>query len=93
MGFQIGPYPYSPNNFGVAFLPMPLYSPLLIEPVVRISNAPVTLTIPTVTTTLPPLTAILNLLDPALLASGIAILTSTYPLVYDLLVATYQLPI
>ena len=90
---QIGPYPAYPNYLGAVFLPMPVYSPLLIEPVVRISNAPVTLTIPTVTTTLPPLTAILNLLDPTLLASNITSFTSTYPLVYDLLIATYQLPI
>jgi hypothetical protein len=33
------------------------------------------------------------LLDPTLLASNIAVLTTNFPLVFDLLVTTFQLPI
>ena len=75
------------------FPPMISVSPFLVEPRLRAANAPATLTIPTVTTTTAPLTALLNLIDPAVLASNIAVLTTNYPLVYDLLVATFLLPI
>jgi len=92
--FYTGPFPFYPAGyFGLPMFPAPVPSPLLIEPSLRIANAPVTLTVPTFTTTTPPLTAILNLLDPAILASNIAVLTNSFPLVFDLLVTTFQLPL
>lgn len=79
--------------FGLPVLSPRTASPYLIEPGLRLANAPVTLSIPTVSTTTPPLTAILNLLDPAVLASNIAVLSANFPLVFDLLVTTFQLPL
>lgn len=71
----------------------PISSPLLVEPMLRRGNAPVTLTVPTVTITTAPLTAILGLINPNLLASNIATLTSIVnPTVFNLLVTTFQLP-
>jgi hypothetical protein len=84
---------YPVRAFGPPVLPGIAPLPILIEPSLRVANAPVTLAIPSVTVTTPPLTAIINLLDPALLASNIAILTTNFPTVFDLLVTTFQLPI
>ena len=73
--------------------PMPISSPLLIEPMLRRANAPVTLAVPTVTVTTAPLTAILGFIDPTLLANNIAVLTSIVnPTIFNLLITTFQLP-
>ncbi len=84
---------YPMGYFGFPVLPPLAVTPYLVEPGLRIANAPVTLTIPTVSTITPPLTAIFNLLDPTLLSSNIAVLTTNFPLVFDLLVTTFQLPL
>ena len=90
----MSPFPVYPGAFfGRPMFPVPVPSPILVEPRIRIANAPVTLTAPTFATTTPPLTAILNLIDPALLASNIAVLTNNFPTVFDLLVTTFQLPL
>ena len=92
--YYFNPFPLYPVGFyGVPVPPVVVTPPFLVEPGFRIANAPVTLTIPTVSTTAAPLTAILNLLDPAVLASNIGVLTTNFPLVFDLLVTTFQLPI
>ena len=79
--------------FAMPLFPSPISSPLLVEPMLRRGNAPVTLTVPTVTITTAPLTAILGLIGPNLLASNIAILTSIVnPTVFNLLITTFQLP-
>ncbi|MBN2372501.1 hypothetical protein JXL19_01765 [bacterium] len=95
-GIQLfmNPYPVYTAGFPVLpGFPLPAVSPFHAAPVMRVARAAVTLSIPTVATTAAPLTSILNLIDPALLASSIAYLTTTYPLVFDLLVTTFQLPI
>lgn len=84
---------YTGRYFGMSRLPMPISSPFIVEPILRMANIPPIPTIPAVTITTAPLTAILNLIDPALLASNIAILTTNFPLVFNLLVTTFQLPI
>ena len=90
----VNPYPFYPIGFrSLPFLPVVTAPPLMVEPNFRIANAPVTLAIPTVSTTTAPITAILNLLDPAILASNIAVLTTNFPTVFDLLVTTFQLPL
>ena len=94
MPLFMNPYSiYPAGHFGLPGLPMPITSPFLMAPVLRMANAPVTLSITTVDTTTAPLTAIFDLIDPAFLASGISYLTTNYPLVFDLLVTTFQLPI
>jgi hypothetical protein len=65
----------------------------MAEPGLRMARTPLTVTIPPPTTTPAPLTSIFNLIDPSLLASGIAVLTTNYPLIYDALVTTFSLPI
>lgn len=90
----INPFPIYPRGYyGTPFPPITLSSPVMVEPVFRIANAPLTLALPPVTTTSPPLTAILNVIDTSLLAGNIAYLTGNYPLIYDLLVTTFSLPI
>lgn len=84
--------------FGFSAIPLPAYPsavtfPVIVEPRVRVAMAATTIPIPTVTITAAPLTSIINLLDPSVLASNIAVLTTNFPLVYNLLVTTYQLPI
>ncbi|MGA1790906.1 MAG: hypothetical protein ACMUIM_05440 [bacterium] len=92
--FYANPFPLYPvGYFGLPVLPPLAASPYLVEPSLRFANAPVTLTIPTVSTTTPPLTAIINLLDPTVFASNVAVLTTNFPLVFDLLVTTFQLPL
>ena len=92
--YYINPFPFYPMGYlGFPVLPPLAVTPYLVEPRLRIANAPLTVTIPTVNTTTPPLTAIFNLLDPALLASNIAVLTTNFPTVFDLLVTTFQLPL
>lgn len=87
-------YPFMSPCFGGFLAPFPVISsPLLIQPSMRMAMAPVTITIPTVTTTTPPLTAILNVIDPTLLASSINFLTANFPLVFNLVVTTFQLPL
>lgn len=79
--------------FAMPYFPTPVSSPFLVEPMLRRRNAPVTLTVPTVAITTAPLTAILDLINPTLLASNIAILTSIVnPTVLNLLITTFQLP-
>ena len=81
------------RSFAIPLFPMPITSPLIVEPMLRRGNAPVTLTVPTVTVTTAPLTAILGFLDPTLLASNVAILNSIVnPTVLNLLITTFQLP-
>ena len=90
----MNPFPIYPRGYyGTPFPPLTLYSPVMAEPVFRIANAPLTLALPAATTTSPPLTAILNVIDTSLLAGNIAYLTGNYPLIYDLLVTTFSLPI
>ena len=84
---------YSGRFYRTPFSPIPLSAPVLMEPGLRIANAPLTLSLPTVTVSSPPLTAILNVIDTSLLAGNISFLTSNYPLIYDLLITTYNLPI
>jgi len=92
--FYINPFPFYPfGYFGFPVVPRIAASPILMEPSLRFANAAVTITVPSVTIATPPLTAIVNLIDPAVLASNIAILTTNFPLLYDALIATFQLPI
>lgn len=85
---------YTRGYYVLPLLPIPSSMPLLVEPSLRIANAPLTLAIPTnLTTTSPPLTAILNLLDTGLLASNIAILNNNFPAVFNALVTTFNLPL
>ncbi|MGA1843925.1 MAG: hypothetical protein ACMUIS_05125 [bacterium] len=92
--FYVNPFPFYPvGYFGFPVVPRIAASPILVEPSLRFANAPVTITLPSVTITTPPLTAIVNLLDPAVLASNIAVLTTNFPLLYDALITTFQLPV
>jgi hypothetical protein len=92
--FYTNPFSLFPARaFGLPVIPGFAPLPILIEPSLRIANAPVTIAIPAVTVTTPPLTAILDLLDPGLLASNVAVLTTNFPTVFDLLVTTFQLPV
>ena len=89
----INPYPlYARGYRGLLFPPVFPASPVMVEPTFRAANTPTPITIPTVTTAAP-LTGILNLIDPALLASGIAVLTNNYPTIFNALVTTFNLPL
>lgn len=79
--------------FGVSCAVLPQLFAIQAEPGLRMARTPVTVSIPPVSTTPVPLTSILNLIDPSLLASGIAVLTTNYPLLYNTLVTTFNLPI
>ncbi len=89
----LNPILFPGRSFAMPFYPRPISSPLLVAPMLRRGNAPITLTIPTVTITTAPLTAILGFINPTLLANNIAILTSIVnPTVLNLLITTFQLP-
>ena len=78
---------------GAPFVMPPRPFSIPVQPGLRTARTAVTVSIPPLTSTAAPLTSILNLIDSSLLAGGIAVLTTNYPLLYDALVTTFNLPI